>query len=255
MSSLEGKVAVITGGARGIGLAAGKLFVEEGARVLLVDIEEKLLQKSVEVMGSNRVDFAVADVSDPKESEGYVKAAVERFGGIDFYVANAGILGPVAPISEFPIDMFEKVMAVNVLGVWLGLKYTIPEIAKRGGGSIVVTSSIAGVKGFPMISAYSTSKHALVGLMRTAAIEAAPMGIRVNAIHPGPIETPMIDELADGFSPGDRSKGRELLEDGTLLKRTASPREVAEIILFLASARGSFCTGGSYMVDGGNQLG
>ncbi|MGD0231190.1 MAG: SDR family NAD(P)-dependent oxidoreductase [Syntrophorhabdales bacterium] len=255
MSRLDGKVAVVTGGARGIGLATGTLFVEEGARVLLVDVEEELLKKAVETLGSDRAGFAVADVSNPEQSERYVKVAVEHFGGIDIYIANAGILGPVVPIVEFPIDVFDRVMAVNVRGVWLGLKYTMPEIAKRKGGSIVITSSIAGVKGFGGISGYSTSKHALVGLMRTAAIEGAPIGIRVNAIHPGPIETPMIDELADGIAPGSREQGRQALEGATLLKRAASAREVANIMLFLASDDAAFCTGGSYMVDGGNQLG
>ena len=255
MARLNGKVAVVTGGAQGIGLATGKLFAEEGARVLLVDVQEDLLKKSAEAIGSDRVSFAAADVSDPTQSEGYVRTAVDRFGGIDIYIANAGMLGPVAPITEFPIDIFDRVMAVNIRGVWLGLKYAIPEIAKRSGGSIVITSSIAGVKGFAMLSAYSTSKHALVGLMRTAAIEGAPMGIRVNAIHPGPIETPMIDELADGVAPDDRQQGRQALEDATLLKRTASPQEVANIMLFLASDESSNCTGGSYMVDGGNSLG
>jgi NAD(P)-dependent dehydrogenase (short-subunit alcohol dehydrogenase family) len=254
MSRLDGKVAVVTGGARGIGLATSKLFSEEGARVFLVDVEEGLLKKAVGAIGRERADFVVADVSDPKEAERYVKMAVDHFGGVDIYVANAGILGPVAPITPYPIDMFDRVIQVNLRGVWLGLKYVIPEMEKRGGGSIVITSSIAGVKGFPMVSAYSASKHALVGIMRTAAIECAPMGIRVNTVHPGPIDTPMIDLLADGFGGGVRDQGKQALEGGTLLKRYGSPEEVADIMLFLASDESRYCTGGTYMVDGGMAL-
>jgi NAD(P)-dependent dehydrogenase (short-subunit alcohol dehydrogenase family) len=254
MGRLDGKVAIVTGAARGIGLATGSLFAKEGARVFLVDVEEGPLKKGVGVIGSEWADCAVADVSDPRETERYIKMAVDRFGGIDIYVANAGILGPVAPIAPYPIEMFDRVIQVNLRGVWLGLKYVIPEMEKRGGGSIVITSSIAGVKGFPMVSAYSASKHGLVGIMRTAAIECAPMGIRVNTVHPGPIDTPMIDLLADGFGGGVRDQGKQALEGGTLLKRYGSSEEVADIMLFLASDQSRYCTGGSYMVDGGMAL-
>jgi NAD(P)-dependent dehydrogenase (short-subunit alcohol dehydrogenase family) len=135
------------------------------------------------------------------------------------------------------------------------LKYAIPEIEKRGGGSVIITSSIAGVKGFPAVPAYSATKHGLIGLMRTAAIDYGPVGIRVNTIHPGPIETKMIHDLAAGFFPDDPSKGQTALTGATLLKRYGDAKEVARIMLFLASDESRYCTGSIYMVDGGMNLG
>jgi NAD(P)-dependent dehydrogenase (short-subunit alcohol dehydrogenase family) len=188
MGRLSGKVAIITGGAGGIGAAAAKLFVKEGAKVLLVDINESALQKLVAELGS-AASFFVADVTKPEDNAAFVKAAVDRFGGLDILLANAGIEGAVAPIVDYPVEMFDKVLAINVRGAWLAVKYAGPEIAKRGGGSIVITSSVAGLTGSPGLSAYVTSKHAVIGIMRTAALELAPAKVRVNTIHPAPIET------------------------------------------------------------------
>jgi NAD(P)-dependent dehydrogenase (short-subunit alcohol dehydrogenase family) len=150
--------------------------------------------------------------------------------------------------------MFDHVVAVNLRGVWLSLKYAIPEIQKRGGGSIVITSSIAGVKGLAGGSAYCASKHGVVGIMRTAAIEYAPFGIRVNTVHPGPIATPMVEEHVRGRYPDSLEEGKKVLADSTLLKRYGSPEEVAAIMLYLASDESRYCTGGIYMVDGGKGL-
>ena len=255
MKRLEGKVAVITGAAAGIGRAAGKLFADEGARVMLVDIREDALKKTADAIGTENVDYIAADVSRAEENQKYVKAAVDKFGGIDVLVANAGILGPVAPTVLYPEESFDKVIAVNLKGTWLSLKYAIPEIEKRGGGSVMITSSIAGVKGFAAVPAYSATKHGVIGIMRTAAIECGPLGIRVNTIHPGPIETKMIHDLEKGFFPDDPSQGQAALEGGTLLKRYGDAMEVAPLMLFLASDESRYCTGGIYMVDGGMNLG
>jgi NAD(P)-dependent dehydrogenase (short-subunit alcohol dehydrogenase family) len=255
MARLDGKVAVITGGAAGIGEAAGRLFAAEGAKVLLVDIQEEALKKVVNSLGNNNVGYVVADVSQAVENQKYVKAAVDRFGGIDILAANAGILGPVAPIPLYPEDAFNKVLAVNLKGAWLSLKYAIPELQKRGGGSIIITSSIAGVKGFAAVPAYSATKHGVIGIMRTAAIECAPLNIRVNTIHPGPIETKMVHDLEAGFFPDDPSQGQQALEGGTLLKRYGGADEVAQLMAFLASDDSRYCTGGIYMIDGGMALG
>lgn len=254
MFSLNGKVAIVTGAASGIGLATAQLFCAQGAKVLFVDIQEQQLRLAMADVSYSDASYCVADVSIPSNAEGYVKAAVERFGGVDILIANAGVLGPVAPIPDYPLEAWDRLLAVNLRGPWLGIKYAMPEIQKRGGGSIVITSSIAGVKGFPMVSAYSSVKHGLVGLMKTAAIEGGPMNIRVNTVHPGPIETPMIHLLEEGFAPGAPEQGHQALEGATLLKRYAAPEEVAHIMLFLASDEGTYCTGGIYMIDGGMAL-
>jgi len=254
MFRLDGKVAIVTGGASGIGLATGRLFAEQGAKVLLVDLQEDLLCKAVEKVASASVSYAMADVSQPDQTAQYVKSAIDRYGGLDILISNAGIVGDKNSIVDYPVEMFDHVVAVNLRGVWLSLKYAIPEIQKRGGGSIVITSSIAGVKGSAGGAAYCASKHGVVGIMRTAAIECAPFGIRVNTVHPGPIETPMVEEHVRGRNPDTLEEGKKALADSTLLKRYGSPEEVAAAMLYLASDESRYCTGGIYMVDGGKGL-
>ena len=251
MQRLAGKVAVITGGANGIGFAAGKLFAEEGAHVVLVDLAEELLRKAVEVIGSERVSFVVADVSQPEQVEGYVRAAVERHGGLDVLISNAGIEGIVELIADYPVDVFDKVIAVNLRGVWLGLKYALPAMRQRGGGSIVITSSVAGIHGSPGMSAYAASKHAVIGLMRSAALECAAEGIRVNTVNPAPIETRMMRSLEAMRTPGDPEQSRRNSAAYIPMQRYGTPEEVARLMLFLASDESRFCTGGVYMADGG----
>ena len=173
MPRLSEKVALITGGAGGIGRAAAKLLAAEGAQVVLVDLNEEQLQDAVQAIGEEAASYVVADTSQPEQVQRYVNTAVQRCGGIDIFLANAGVEGAVASIPDYSIDAFDQVMAVNVRGVWLGLKFVIPEMRERGGGSIVITSSAAGIHGTPGMSAYTTSKHAVIGLMRTAALECA----------------------------------------------------------------------------------
>lgn len=251
MARLDGKVAIITGGSGGIGKAAGRLFVEAGAKVLLVDLAEAPLKQAAQDIGSPALSYAVADVTDPEQAQTYVRTAVERYGGVDILLANAGVEGVVQAIPDYPIDTFDKVMAVNVRGVWLGLKYVMPEMEKRGGGSIVITSSVAGVRGTANVSAYITSKHAVVGLMRSAALEGAKKGIRVNTVNPGPIETRMMRSLEEGFSPDAPAQAKEGFATRLPLHRYGEPEEVSQLALFLASDDSSYCTGGVYMVDGG----
>jgi NAD(P)-dependent dehydrogenase (short-subunit alcohol dehydrogenase family) len=140
---------------------------------------------------------------------------------------------------------------VNVRGVWLGIKYLMPEMKKRGGGSIIITSSVAGIRGTPGVSAYITSKHAVIGLMRTAALEGAEHNIRVNTVNPSPIETRMMRSLEEGFAPGAAMHAKERIAATVPLQRYGSPEEVANLMLFLASDESRYCTGGVYMVDGG----
>ena len=259
MTRLSGKVAVITGGAGGIGQAAAQIFAAEGAMVLLVDIHEAALQSAVQAVGSTAASYVVADTTQPEQVQRFVNTASERYGGIDIFLANAGIEGTAQPIVDYPLAVFDQVMAVNVRAVWLGLKYVIPVMQRRGGGSIIITSSTAGIRGSAGLSAYVTSKHAVIGLMRTAALECAPLGIRVNTINPAPIETRMMRSLEEMRASQRPSETVGQIKQGFAsripLKRYGAPEEVARLMLFLASDESSFCTGGVYMVDGGTSAG
>jgi NAD(P)-dependent dehydrogenase (short-subunit alcohol dehydrogenase family) len=261
MSILEGKIAVITGGGGEIGAAVAKLFVEKGAKVLLVDTDEKACRNAAKVIASDNVTYFVADVTKPDQVQAYVQAAIDRYGGIDIFLDNAGIEGAIAPIHEYPADVFQKVMDVNVIGAFLGLKYVIPVMLARGGGSCILTSSIAGVKGCPAQSAYATSKHALIGLMRSAAIEYGPFNIRVNCINPSCVESRMMRSIESGLAPlSVQLAGKEFTQEEVHddiasripMKRYASAEDVARVMLFLAGDDSKFCSGAFYMVDGGH---
>jgi len=260
MARLPGKIAIITGGAGGIGRAAARVFNAEGAQVLLVDLNEAALQEAVQGTGSQQASYVVADTTEPEPVQQYINTAVERYGGVDIVLANAGVEGVVSPLPDYPIDEFDKVMAVNVRGVWLALKYAIPVMRTRGGGSIVITSSTAGIRGSSGMSAYNTSKHAVIGMMRSAALECAAYGIRVNTVNPAPIETRMMRSLEEmrttivgGTATVEQTKSS--FARRIPLQRYGDPEEVARLMLFLASDESSFCTGGVYMVDGGTSAG
>jgi len=251
MGKLDGRVAVITCGSGGICRAAAKRFVDEGANVLLVDLEERALRSAVDSIGGDHASSVCADVTSDDDTLRYVQAAVDRYGRLDIYLANAGIEGNMKPIPDYPIDVFDRVIAVNVRGVWLGLKHVIPVMAKGGGGSIVITSSTAGIHGYAGASAYVTSKHAVIGMMRTAALECAPLKIRVNTVNPAPIETRMMRSIEEQVSPRHAGQAKEQFQSALPLGRYGHPEEVADVMLFLASDQSSYCTGGVYMVDGG----
>jgi NAD(P)-dependent dehydrogenase (short-subunit alcohol dehydrogenase family) len=252
MGRLDGKVAVITGGAGGIGRAAGQRFVEEGADVLLVDLDEAALAAAVQDIGSNKVSYFVADVTKAADNQAMIDMATERYGGVDTFLANAGIEGDVKSILEYDEARFDQVMAVNVKGPFLGLKAAIPAMQKRGGGSVVITSSVAGIRGAPGVAPYVTSKHAVIGLMKSAAKECAADNIRVNTVNPSPVETRMMRSLEEGMAPGAADQAKAAMEASIPLGRYAQPRDIANVMLFLASDDSAFVTGSVYMADGGN---
>lgn len=255
MGRLAGKRAIITGAARGIGAAAARRFVAEGARVLLVDRLAAPLEALAAELGAENATAHVADVADEAATKGYIDHAVQDFGGLDVLLLNAGIEGAVASFADYPTETFDQVMAVNVRAVWLGLKYAMTAMQGAGGGSIVLTSSTSGIRATRNLSAYTASKHAVIGLMRSAALEGAADDIRVNTVNPSPIDTPMIHALEVKRGPSANDGGNAALALGTPLKRYGEPSEVANLMLFLASDEASFCTGGVYMVDGGVSAG
>lgn len=251
MARLAGKVAVITGATGGIGAAASRLFAAEGAALMLVDMDAGRLEA---LAGETGAAWHAGDVSEPEVNEAVVAATAERFGGIDIGLLNAGIEGALAPIGDYTVEMFDRVMAVNTRGVWLGLKALMPHLERRGGGSLVLTSSTAGIRAVPDMSAYTASKHAVIGLMRSAAIEGSASNIRVNTVNPSPIDTRMIQSLEVMHGVAG-SGSNQPLAGATPLRRYGEPEEVARLMLFLASDESSFCTGGVYMVDGGVSAG
>jgi NAD(P)-dependent dehydrogenase (short-subunit alcohol dehydrogenase family) len=252
MGRLEGKVAIITGGAGGIGKAVGKRFVAEGADVLLVDLDETQLAAACAEIGSNKVSYFVGDVTRMEDNQAMVDTATERYGGVDTFLANAGIEGDVSPIVDYDEARFEQVMAVNVKGPFLGLKAAIPALQARGGGSVIITSSIAGVKGGPGVAPYVTSKHAVIGMMKSAAKEVAADNIRVNTVNPSPVDTRMMRSLEEGMAPGAAEQAKAAMEASIPLGRYAQPEDIANIMLFLASDEAEFVTGSVYMADGGS---
>jgi NAD(P)-dependent dehydrogenase (short-subunit alcohol dehydrogenase family) len=251
MGRLDCKVAIITGAARGIGAAAARLFAAEGAHLVLADVLTEPLERVAAEIGS-RAAACPTDVTDEAAVKKLVDAAVARHGKLDIALLNAGIEGKVSPIEDYPAEMFDKVMAINVRGVWLGLKYAMKAM-EAAGGSIVITSSTSGIRATPHMSAYTASKHAVIGLMRSAAIEGSARKIRVNTVNPSPIDTPMISSLE--AMRGVAGRNDQPMAQGTPLGRYGKPEEVANLMLFLASDESSFCTGGVYMVDGGVSAG
>jgi NAD(P)-dependent dehydrogenase (short-subunit alcohol dehydrogenase family) len=247
---LAGKVALVTGAAGGIGRATAERFVAEGARVVLTDRDADALEASAAQLGPAAVCVA-GDVADPTTAERAVAAASEHFGALHVLFANAGIEGRVAPLVEQQLDDVERVLRVNVLGVFLFLKHAAPQIAASGGGSIVITSSVAGVLGASGLGPYVASKHAVLGLMKTAALELASSGIRVNAVNPGPIDNRMMRSIEDQAAPDHGDVVKAGFVKQVPLGRYGTNEEIANVALFLASEESSYCTGSVLMTDGG----
>ncbi len=249
MERLKDKVAIITGGAQGIGKATAKLFLDQGAKVMLVDIVEDELKTTVKEFNTQNVAYCIADVSKTKDVLHYVSKTLAKFDAIDIFFNNAGIEGNVFPITDYPEDIFDQIVAVNIKGVWLGCQHVVPKMTD--GGSVIITSSVAGLKGFKGLGAYVASKHAEVGIMRTAALEFADRHIRVNSVHPGPVHTRMMRSIEKDISKENPTEAQKGFEAIIPFERYAESREIAELVLFLASDESKYITGTTQVIDGG----
>jgi len=249
---LDGKVAIITGATGGIGEATAKRFLEEGASVMLVGRSAEKLSSTSESLASNgNIATAIAEAADENAIAAAVAATIDKFGGVDILVANAGTEGIVAPIEAQTVANFEDVYRTNVIGVWLAMKYCVEPMKSRGSGSMIALSSIAGVIGVPAGSPYFASKHAVYGLVKVAALELGPFNVRVNAIGPGPIDNRMIRSIEEQLAPDAADAVREGFSQMIAMKRYGTNEEVANLALFLASDESSYCTGSIHMIDGG----
>jgi len=249
-----GKVALITGAAGGIGRATAERLAREGAAVVLADLADTPLAAAADAVraAGGRALTAVADVTRPEDLEALVARAEREFGGLDLLVNNAGIEGVVAPFESYPLDVFDRVLAVNVRGVFLGMRAAAPALRRRGGGAIVNLASVAGVTGDPTLSAYIASKHAVIGLTRSGALAFGSQGIRVNAVAPSPVETRMMRSLETGMGGKEGAEAvRKLVTERIPAGRYAEPAEVAALIAFLGSDEARFINGSIYTIDGG----
>jgi NAD(P)-dependent dehydrogenase (short-subunit alcohol dehydrogenase family) len=252
---LRGAVALVTGAASGIGAAIASELAAAGAALAICDVDEPGLAaqaRALEAAGA-RVVAVRADVSVDDDVRALVARIEAELGPIDVLVNNAGVEGPVAPLGAYALEDFDRLFAVNVRGVFLGLTHVLPGMIARRRGAVVNLSSVAGLEGVPGIAAYSATKHAVVGLTKSAAKEAGPSGVRVNAVAPGPIDTRMLDALALGLAPDDPNgaTGDAILTGMTPIGRRGSAAEVARVVVMLASPAASYVNGAVWTVDGG----
>ena len=248
MGQLDGKVALITGAGSGIGRASALAFAREGAKVAVADIVVEGGEETVRMVkeAGGEAFLIKVDVSNAADVEAMVNTVVDTYGRIDCAYNNAGIEGRLASTDEYPEDVFDKVIDINLTGVWLCMKYELPHMLKQGGGAIVNTASGAGLIGVAGMSAYVASKHGVVGLTKTAALEYAKSGIRVNSVCPGLIQTPMVERIT-----AEQPQLGEALVAAEPVGRTGKPEEIAESVVWLSSDAASFVTGHAMSVDGG----
>jgi len=247
MTQFDGKVAIVTGAASGIGATTADFYARDGARVVVSDVDEKGGRETVERIRNSGGEafFVGTDVSDPAACEDLVAQTLDRYGRLDIAFNNAGIGGEQAPTADYPLDAWHQLMGVNLFGVFYCMKYQIPAMLENGGGAIVNMASILGRVAFATSPAYVTSKHGVIGLTANAAVEYGQQGIRVNAVGPGFIRTPLISELEQD------EQAYNMLVGLHPMGRLGETEEVAELVLWLSSDKASFVTGAYYPVDGG----
>jgi NAD(P)-dependent dehydrogenase (short-subunit alcohol dehydrogenase family) len=246
---LEGKIALITGCSSGIGRATAINFAREGAIVTGADVNREGGEATIKMINDSvgKANFVLADVTDAGQVQSLIAGVVKAHGRLDCAYNNAGVEGDVIELHETSERSYDRVMAINVKGVWLCLKYEIQQMRKQSGGAIVNTASVAGLSGFPSLSIYVASKHAVVGMTKSAAIECAQSGIRINAVCPGPVDTPMMERIANN----EGAPGRKEFEAIVPMRRYANPEEIAIAVTWLCSPQASYVTGVTLPVDGG----
>jgi NAD(P)-dependent dehydrogenase (short-subunit alcohol dehydrogenase family) len=249
--SLAEKIAIVTGAARGIGAATVRLFVERGATVIASDNDAAPLETMVAGLPPGRVLALAADVTEEAANARLVDTAVERFGRLDVAFLNAGVAGDLAPAHEYPAEVFERVMRVNSTAVFFGLKHAVRAMLAGNGGSIICTSSVQGLQACGYTIAYTASKHAVMGMVRTAALEYARHNIRVNAVNPGATDTDMMKYVHDALAPQDPESVRASFAEAVPMGRYARPDEIARMVAFLASDDSAYITGMPHVVAGG----
>jgi NAD(P)-dependent dehydrogenase (short-subunit alcohol dehydrogenase family) len=248
-----GKVALITGGGGGIGRASAIGFAGRGAKVVVVDMDTTAGEASAELVRQRGGDarFIRADVTKSADVQAYVKATIDAYGAIDCFFNNAGIEGKVVPMQEYDEAMFDAVIGVNLKGVFLGMRHVLPVMLKQGRGAIVNTASVAGLFGGPGMAPYVASKHGVLGLTKVASADVARLGVRVNAVCPGPVETRMMRSLESQRNPGDPQLVHDTNAAGTPTGRYATPEEVANVVMYLCSDFAGDITGTHIVIDGG----
>jgi 3alpha(or 20beta)-hydroxysteroid dehydrogenase len=250
----NGQVAIVTGAGGGIGRAVSLALAKAGATVLAVDVAADKARQTVAMVCEcgGKATVVAADVSNESDVAAYAAHARDAYGRVDIFMNNAGWQGAIAPIVDYPTEQFDKIMAINVRGVFLGLKYVLPIMVAQGRGAVVNTASLAGHIGTRNMSPYAASKHAVLGLTKSTAIEVARKGVRVNAVCPGPVETDMLVAIEAAQRPGDAQSLRDQRAASIPDGRYAAPEEVANLMLYLASAHASHITGQGIQINGGS---